>query len=144
MPTLAQSIAAQIKEWRDGGGCSQGWLSRKSGATQSAVSRVESGKHLPTLRTIQRLARPLRADVIVTLVRKERSPLDGKLVDRVAAAMVDCHADGGNGYCWVDWVKQSKNMKLKPYEREMAQEWMAARRNEAKAAIMVLQQTPGA
>jgi DNA-binding XRE family transcriptional regulator len=144
MPTLSQSIAEQIKQWRSDGACSQRWLSSKSGATQSAVSRVESGKHLPTLRTIQRLAKPFKADVIVTLVRKDRSPLDGELVDKVAAAMVDCHADGGNGYCWADWVKQSKNMKLKPYEREMAEEWMAARRNEAKAAILVLQQTPGA
>ena len=144
MTTLAQSIAEQIRQWRDEGGCSQGWLSSKSGATQSAVSRVESGRHLPTLRTLQRLARPLNADVIVTFARKDRSPLDGELVDRVAAAICDCHPDSGRGYRWADWIRQSKNKKLKPHEREMAQEWMDARRNEAKAAILILQQTPGA
>lgn len=142
--SLAQSIADQLREWRDDGGCSQGWLSSKSGATQSAVSRVESGKHLPTLRTLQRLAKPLNADVVVTLVRKDRTPLNGELVDKVASAMVDCHPDSGRGYCWADWIKQSKDAKLKPYERQMAREWMAARRKEARAAILVLQQTPGA
>jgi transcriptional regulator with XRE-family HTH domain len=144
MATLAQNIAEQIRMWRDEGGCSQGWLSSKSGATQSAVSRVESGRHLPTLRTLQRLAKPLNADVVVTLVRKDRTPLDGKLLDRIAAAMCDCHPDHGKGYRWADWIKQSKNKKLKPFEREMALEWIAYRRNEAKAALLVIQQTPGA
>lgn len=142
--TLAQSIAEQIKCWRAEGGCSQGWLAGKSKTPQSAISRVESGKHLPTLRTLQRLAKPMNADIVVILARRDRTPLDGNLVDRVAAAIVDSHPDNGNGYCWADWIDQSKDKKLKPYEREMAQEWIASRRIEARAAILVLQQTPGA
>lgn len=144
MATLAQSIAEQLRNWRVDGGCSQGWLSRKSGQPQSAVSRVESGKHLPTLKTLQRLAKPLNADVIVSLVRRDRTPLDGVLVDQVAAAICDCHPDSGSGYRWADWIRKSKDESLKPFERQMAREWMAARRLEAKAAILVLQQMPGA
>jgi transcriptional regulator with XRE-family HTH domain len=142
---LARSIADQIKNWRGDGGCSQTWLAQRSRMPQSVVSRAESGRHMPTLKTLQRLAKPLNADVIVRLVRRDQSPLDDDLVERVAAAMVDCHPDSGRGFRWADWVKQSKDTAGKPYEREMAEEWMAARRLEAKAAIETIsKRTPGA
>lgn len=135
---LAKSIASQVRAWREEGGCDQGWLSKKTSMKQSSISRIESGKHLPTLRSLGRLAKAFNADVVVAIVRKDRSPLDGELIERMAAAMVDCHEASPHHANWAWWVAQASDTTAAPYEREMAQEWVAARRKEAAAALLAL------
>ena len=53
-------IGRRIVAWRQRRGLSQATVSRRAGLNQSYLSRLESGKIQPTLRTVQRVATALR------------------------------------------------------------------------------------
>ena len=55
------SIARKIIQARKAAGLSQQELARRAGVRQETVSRLESGKHSPTVRTVDKLDRVLRA-----------------------------------------------------------------------------------
>jgi hypothetical protein len=59
-----------------------------------------------------------------------------RLVETVARAIVDAHPSAGGRYArYDDWLREAK---LRSYEGEMAREWLAARRREARAVLAVL------
>ena len=55
------SIARQIIQDRKAAGLSQQELARRAGVRQETISRLESGKHSPTLRTVEKIDRVLQA-----------------------------------------------------------------------------------
>lgn len=61
--TLAVMVGTVLKTERLARGMSQGTLSRVSGVTKSRISRYEHGHHLPTIDTLNRLARGMGTDL---------------------------------------------------------------------------------
>lgn len=57
--TLQVIIARQIQDGRRLAGLSQAELARLAGVRQETVSRLESGKHAPTVRTVEKIDRAL-------------------------------------------------------------------------------------
>lgn len=55
------SIARTIIEERRAAGLSQEELARRAGVRQETISRLESGKHSPTVRTVEKIERALQA-----------------------------------------------------------------------------------
>lgn len=53
----------RIREVRKRAGLTQEELAARSGLTQSHLSRLELGKYVPTLTTLERLARALKVPV---------------------------------------------------------------------------------
>ena len=49
-------------------GLSQEQLARRMGTTKAAISRLESGRHRPTVETLRRLAEALGGRLILTIV----------------------------------------------------------------------------
>ncbi len=54
------SIARSIIRDRQAAGLSQQELARRAGVRQETVSRIESGKHSPTVRTVEKVDRVLQ------------------------------------------------------------------------------------
>jgi len=52
----SMSIAAEVRRARVGAGLTQAALAALTGTTQSAVSRLESGRLVPTLAVLERVA----------------------------------------------------------------------------------------
>ena len=59
--TLQAIIARQIYDRRQKVGLSQADLAKQAGVRQETVSRLESGKHAPTVRTVEKIDRALSA-----------------------------------------------------------------------------------
>ncbi len=74
---LAARCAAKLIELRGATGETQRMLARRLGMTESMVSRLESGEHVPSLRTLCRLADAF-----------------GRKLDIVFHAHAHTHADG--------------------------------------------------
>ena len=55
------SIARSIAQDRQAAGLSQQELARLAGLRQETISRIESGKHSPTVRTVAKIERILQA-----------------------------------------------------------------------------------
>ncbi|MEX2139964.1 MAG: helix-turn-helix transcriptional regulator [Pirellulales bacterium] len=54
------SIARKIVGARKAAGLSQEELARRAGVRQETISRIESGKHSPTIRTVDKIDRALK------------------------------------------------------------------------------------
>ena len=59
LETLRVIIARQIIERRHQAGLSQAELAKRAGVREETVSRVEGGKHAPTVRTVEKIDRAL-------------------------------------------------------------------------------------
>ncbi len=57
--TLQAIIARQLIERRHQAGLSQAELAKRAGIRQETVSRLESGKHAPNVRTVEKIDRVL-------------------------------------------------------------------------------------
>jgi len=68
------SIARELIAARTSAGLSQEEVAKRMGTTQSAVARMESGKNLPSLRTLIRYADATGTRPVVKLVAAERRP----------------------------------------------------------------------
>jgi DNA-binding XRE family transcriptional regulator len=64
------SIARSIIDDRLAAGLSQEELARLAGVRQETISRLESGKHSPTLRTIEKIDRATRAALQKTRAKR--------------------------------------------------------------------------
>jgi transcriptional regulator with XRE-family HTH domain len=62
MPTQKR-LAMKIKRLRAAREMTQAVLAKKAGLTQVHIARLESGKHDPTLGTLQKLAKALKVTV---------------------------------------------------------------------------------
>lgn len=59
----AYDVAVQLVELRERRGLTQAELAGRSGVDQGDISRIERGATSPTVRTLQRIADALNADV---------------------------------------------------------------------------------
>lgn len=59
----AYNIAMQVIELREQHGLTQAELAARCGMNQADISRIERGSTSPTVRTLQRIANALSADV---------------------------------------------------------------------------------
>jgi transcriptional regulator with XRE-family HTH domain len=67
---LAIQVADQVRNLRIALGLSQEELARRVGTTQPMIARLEAGGHPPSLRTLERLAEALDADLTVSLTKR--------------------------------------------------------------------------
>lgn len=60
---IAWAIAQRVREAREKQGLRQEDLAEKTGIARSNITRLERGRHLPTLPTLQKIARALNLDL---------------------------------------------------------------------------------
>jgi len=61
------NMARELIAARGRAGLTQGEVAQRMGTTQSVVARLESGKRMPSLRTVQRYASAIGARAVVRL-----------------------------------------------------------------------------
>lgn len=71
----AQALATALISYREDRGLTQAELGQLIGQPQSTVARLESGQHLPSLRSLLRIAERLRLDLIVTIRPHQDDPV---------------------------------------------------------------------
>ncbi|MBA3450735.1 MAG: helix-turn-helix transcriptional regulator [Chloroflexia bacterium] len=64
----ARAVANRLILYREDHGLTQTALGRLLGMPQSAIARLETGDHLPTLQTLLKLAEVLDVEILVTMV----------------------------------------------------------------------------
>jgi transcriptional regulator with XRE-family HTH domain len=64
-------LAAELISARTRAGLSQAQLAKRMRTTQSAVARIESGKHWPSRRTLERYARATGTRPVIRLVAEK-------------------------------------------------------------------------
>ncbi len=67
---LSYQVARALIKLRLDLNLTQQELARKAGVPQSVIARLESGKHLPSLRSLERIAKRLGLQVKLDLVPK--------------------------------------------------------------------------
>lgn len=60
---IAWAVAQRVREARERQGLRQEDLAEKTGIARSNIARLEQGRHLPTLSTLQKIARALNLDI---------------------------------------------------------------------------------
>jgi len=65
---LEEQLAARLTQLRVAAGLSQAELARRMGAKQAAIARVESGRHLPGIETLQGYAKATGRRLVVDFV----------------------------------------------------------------------------
>jgi transcriptional regulator with XRE-family HTH domain len=70
---LEEQLAARLTQIRLAAGLSQSALAERMGAKQAAIARIESGRHLPGLETLQGYAKATGRRLVVDFV-----PVEGK------------------------------------------------------------------
>jgi predicted transcriptional regulator len=68
--SLAIAVADQVRQLRSARGMSQEELARRANTTQPVIARLERGGQPPSLRTLERLAEALNADLTVRLTAR--------------------------------------------------------------------------
>ena len=64
------AVAAQVRKLRTAKGMTQAQLAHASGILRPNLSRVEAGKHRPSLETLERIASALKVPVVDLIVRR--------------------------------------------------------------------------
>lgn len=75
---LARAVAVQVVAYRAEHNLTQSELARRLGMKQSAIARLESGEHAPTLETLERLSRGLEVEFHIDITPE--SPTTVQLV----------------------------------------------------------------
>jgi transcriptional regulator with XRE-family HTH domain len=65
---LEERLAAKLMQARRAAGLTQAQLAQRIGAKQAAIARIESGRHLPALATLQGYAKATGRRLVVDLV----------------------------------------------------------------------------
>ena len=82
-----------MREIRRSAGLTQTELAAKAGTTQAAISKIETGRVLPGLELLERIARAVGRPVTITLGAPERRPSRSELQARVRAVLGDYEFD---------------------------------------------------
>ncbi len=82
------ALAIPVRLLRKTRGLSQVELAARAGITQAAVSEIERGGRLPTLRTLGRLSQALDVAPAMLLESSERSSPSREATDRIARAIL--------------------------------------------------------
>lgn len=77
-----------LRGWRAAKGLSQQALADRAGSTQAAISQLERGRRVPTLRTLGRLAAALELEPAQLLGPVAATSLTRQVADRVARQVV--------------------------------------------------------
>lgn len=75
MNSIAQVVALRIRTERLAAKLSQGKLARLTGIQRPIISRLESGKHTPSLLTLERVASALGVPLATLVDRRFDAPL---------------------------------------------------------------------
>jgi transcriptional regulator with XRE-family HTH domain len=68
------SVAREIIRARTTAGLSQQELAERLNTTQSAVARLESGSHMPSVTTLKRVAEATHSTLRIALIPAENTP----------------------------------------------------------------------
>ena len=68
LTSISSGVGESIRRIRKNQGMSQAELARRVGMRQPAITRLERGHHVPTLRTLSRIADALDSTVRVDIV----------------------------------------------------------------------------
>ncbi|MEK6576461.1 MAG: helix-turn-helix transcriptional regulator [Nitrospirota bacterium] len=91
---IAWAIAQRIREARESQGLTQDALAGKTGIARPNIARLEQGQHMPTLSTLQKIARVLYLDMNSLMAQPEVTQKDRLEFTEITAAGLD------------EWVKQ--------------------------------------
>jgi transcriptional regulator with XRE-family HTH domain len=89
----ASRIGTLVREIRRSAGLTQAELAAKVGTTQAAISKIETGRVLPGLELLERVARAVGRPITITLGAPERRPTRAELRARVRAVLGDYEFD---------------------------------------------------
>lgn len=64
------ALGSQVRRLRKIKGMTQAQLARAAGILRPNLSRIEAGKHRPTLETLEKLAAPLKVPVVDLIVKR--------------------------------------------------------------------------
>ena len=89
-------LASAAMDARNGAGLTQAALARKMGTTQPVVARLESGRGLPSMRTLDRLAKATGSRLTIGFAP----------IPVVSAHLLTAQrAQPGRGRCWGRYLK---------------------------------------
>lgn len=71
-----EHLGSVIRSLRLAGSLSQREFGERAGLSQPAIARLEAGRQLPTLATLQRVAKALELDLLLRIPRAKPSPVD--------------------------------------------------------------------
>lgn len=89
----AATIGRVVGECRREAGLTQGELAARIGTTQAAISKVETGRTMPTLALLERVAVATGRPIVITLGAEVRRPSRGELRERVRRVLGDYEFD---------------------------------------------------
>ena len=69
----ARALANRLVQYRIDHGLTQSQLARRIGIRQPAVARLEAGEHMPTIRTLLRIAEALDIEILLDIKPPTRS-----------------------------------------------------------------------
>ncbi|MEE9551300.1 MAG: helix-turn-helix transcriptional regulator [Candidatus Binatia bacterium] len=65
-----QGVGRKIRELRNAKGMTQGQLARAAGMMRPNLTRIEAGKHRPTIETLERIAVTLKVSVVDLIISR--------------------------------------------------------------------------
>ncbi len=93
MGVNATEIGSLVREARRSAGLTQAALAETIGTTQPAIAKIESGRTLPRLDLLDRIARATGRPIILTLGAPARRPSRAELRRRVRRVLGDTEFD---------------------------------------------------
>lgn len=79
---------ASLRRWRSARGLSQAQLAETAGLTQAAISELERGHRVPSLRTVAKLAVALEVSLSDLVQAKAPETLSREVADRIASYII--------------------------------------------------------
>lgn len=104
------TLAAALIGARAAAGLTQEELARRMGTSQAQIARMESGRYLPSSRTLQRLAEATGTRLRVVFVRSDQLP---SLSDATLRA-VRAHGGGATAREVLDYLSREFGMTVQP------------------------------
>ncbi|MGH2968864.1 MAG: helix-turn-helix transcriptional regulator [Solirubrobacteraceae bacterium] len=87
--TAYEALARMVIRFRMDRDLSQGQLAELVGTSNSAISRLESGAHRPSVETLQKLAHAFKRQLVIGFA----DPTDEVIDEPLEATIADRHAD---------------------------------------------------
>ncbi|SRR6266511_447726 len=118
----AERIGRLVAQARRGAGLTQAGLAERMGTTQSAVSRLESGRSVPSLRILEKVARATGSPIEIVVEPERRLPTSAERRRRVRRVLGD--------YSFNPWERSP----TKPEARTLVADGLTRERFEGSSA----------